>query len=195
MKLPTTIRIKKPWRIAIHISLRKALIFACLAAILLIALNQTYDLTKYTFLAYAHIPPQTQTKDRSLPTFIHIPSLEISLPIDEVSSNSLFWKTNANTASHLSSSAVPGESNNTVLYAQNTTEAFGRLTSLQKGDTILVTTNNGDIHEYQVEKLTIVSPTEVDYISNTDEETLTLYTSYGFGSLKRFVVKSLPASL
>ncbi len=107
MKLPTSIRFKKPWRISPRLTLRKALIFTCLTAILLIALNQTYDLTKYTFLAYAHTPQLIQTKNRSVPTFIHIPSLEISLPIDETSSSSFFWKTNIDTASHLSSSAVP----------------------------------------------------------------------------------------
>lgn len=194
MQFPTTIRFKKPWRIYPHITLRTGLITTILIAILLITLNKTYELTQYTFLAYAHIPQSTQMKDRSLPTFVHIPSLEVSLPIDEVSNTTLFWKTNSDSASHLAASALPGESDNIVLYGRNTPESFERLTSLRKGDTIIINSKNGDSHEYIVTQLTIALPTEVDQISSTDEETLTLYTSYGFGGLKRFVVKSLPIS-
>lgn len=192
MHLPTTIRIKKPWRRGLRLSPYVIFILFCLTVIAVLTLNKTYELTKYTFLAYADTQERSLNKDRALPTFIYIPSLEITLPIDEVSNTSLFWKTTSDTASHISSSAVPGERNNIVLYAQNSTDTFGRLTSLRKGDAILVTTIDGNTHEYQVVKLIIASPTEVNEISSTNDETLTLYTSYGFGNIKRFVVKSLP---
>jgi len=193
MHIPPTIRFKKPWKIHLLIHLRFIAITCTILFISLFGVHKLYDLTQYSFLAYAHKPIISHNKDRSLPTFIHIPSVEIGLPIDEVSNTTLFWKTNTDTASHLATSAVPGETDNIVLYGRNTTESFGRLTSVREGDSIIVNLKNGDTHEYVVTQLMISSPTEVDQISSKDEETLTLYTSYGFGNLKRFVVKSLPA--
>jgi len=195
MKVPATIRIKKPWKIRLGINLPKFSLIACLLLVLFIVSIKIHDLTQYAFLTYAHASTRLEAKNHSLPSFIYIPSLEISLPIDEVSNTSLFWKSSPNYASHLASSASPGESANTVLYAQNTTDSFGRLSSLSQGDTIIITTRDGATHEYMVNQLIIASPTEVTFINKTDTETLTLYTSYGFASTKRFIIQATPITI
>ncbi len=160
----------------------------------LFALAKTYESTTYAFFSYETTLSRLKNKNVSLPTFVNIPSVEIELPIDETAINHGIWGLSNDGASHLASSPVPGEKGNTVLYAKNTPQEFGRLTSLQKGDTIIVVTQDGTPHEYEVTDRKIVSPTDATLIDNTRDETLTLYTPYGFADLKRFVVTAKPTS-
>ncbi|CAN5136077.1 hypothetical protein BH09PAT1_BH09PAT1_4800 [soil metagenome] len=161
---------------------------------LLLALTKTYESTTYAFFSYTGSLSRYKTEDYSIPTFIYIPSLEISLPIDETSINYGFWGVSSDGVSHLTSTSVPGLDGNTVIYGKNNADKFGRVTNLRKGDDILITTKDGTIHYYTVSDLAIVSPTESALIDDTDGETLTLFTSYGFGDLKRFVVRATPIS-
>ncbi len=166
---------------------------------LCVAARLLYESTTYSFLAYANTSARTssraakKTQDQPVATFIYIPSLEVGLPIEEASVAQGLWGYTPHTASHLSSSAQPGEKSNVVLYASNTLSEFGLLTSLQKGDEILVDMKNGDTLTYYVSDLEVVLPTETQVIGPTDKETLTLYTPYGFAGLHRFVVKAMPA--
>jgi len=164
----------------------------CTFLILLILLSKTYKSTTYAFFSYDKSTARSLSSTYSTPTFINIPSLEIALAIDEATISHGFWSINTESASHLSSSPVPGEKGNTVIYAKNTPATFGRLTSLKKGDVIIIDTKDGLMHEYEVTELKVVSPTDSDLINNTEKEVLTLYTSYGFGDLKRFVVRAIP---
>lgn len=168
------------------------IISALLLITALVVFQTIYDSFKYTFLSTISSPARAENKDRSLPTFIHIPSVEIALPVEETTINFGIWEVKQNSASHLASSAIPNEQGNIIFYAKKTDDQFSRLTSLQKGDSILVSTYDGDLHEYIVADLLIVSPYEVSPVRNSEKEVLTLYTSYGFGDLKRFVVKARP---
>lgn len=178
-----------------HLSRRQKVIMTITFVVMLSLLSKTYESTTYAFFSYDRSTIRSQSSTYSVPTFINIPLLEIALPIDESTMSHGFWRANDESASHLSTSPVPGERGNTVIYAKNTSAGFGRLSSLKKGDVIIIDTKDGLIHEYEVTELKVVSPTDSDLINNTTEEALTLYTSYGFGDLKRFVVRALPISL
>lgn len=171
---------------------QKIIIASLILLVALVMFHNIYDSFKYTFLSYVSSPARAESKDRSLPTFIYIPSVQIALPIDETSIHYGMWEVKEEAASHLASSAVPGESNNIIIYAQNTEDQFERLTSLKQGDEVVVSTLDGKMHTYHVTSLTVVSPLEVSSLSSTDKEILTLYTSHGFGDLKRFVVTASP---
>ncbi len=175
-----------------NLSRRQKGTMTCAFLVLLILLSKTYQSTTYAFFSYDKTTARSLSSTYSTPTFINIPSLEIALAIDEATISHGFWGINTDSASHLSSSPVPGEKGNTVIYAKNTPANFGRLTSLKKGDVIVIDTKDGIMHEYEVITLNVVSPTDSDLINNTEKEILTLYTSYGFGDLKRFVVRATP---
>ena len=151
-----------------------------------------YESVKYTFLSYAGSPARAESTNRSLPSFIHLPSVEIGLPIEETTIKHGVWEVKQDAASHLSTSAVPLENGTIIIYGRKTADQFSRLTSLRKGDTVLITTLNGNLHSYLVTDLLIVSPQEVGPLSNTTSETLILSTSFGFGDLKRFIVQAEP---
>lgn len=176
-----------------HLSRRQKLVMTCGFFILLTLLSKTYESTTYAFFSYDKTTARSLSSTYSTPTFINIPTLEIALPIDEAAISHGFWGVNSESASHLSTSPVPGEKGNTVIFAKNTPETFGRLTSLKKGERIIIVTKDGSTHEYEVAESKVVSPTDSDLINNTDKETLTLYTSFGFGDLKRFVVRATPS--
>lgn len=180
------------WHQLMSLSRRQKLLTGLIFLVLLILSTKTYDTTTYAFFTSAHALPRSQTEDYSIPTFINIPSVEITLPIEEASINHGIWGLSIDGASHLSSSRLPGEKGNIVIYAKNSDEKFGRLTSLQKGDEILIITQDGTTHPYEVTELLIVTPTESGIIDDTKDETLTLYTSFGFGDLKRLVVRAEP---
>ena len=171
----------------IRLSLLQKIGLGVIFLIALLAITKTYDSTTYAFFSYASTVRHSLAKDHFVPTFINIPSLTIALPIDETSINYGFWGMSQDGVSHLTTTSLPGEKGNIVIYGKNEKDKFGRLTSLQKGDEISVITQDGTTHIYTVTDLAIVSPTETSLIDDTATETLTLFTSYGFGDLKRFV--------
>jgi LPXTG-site transpeptidase (sortase) family protein len=177
-----------------HLSRRKKAVIICAFLVILILLSKIYLSTTYAFFSYDKTTTRSLSSTYSTPTFINIPTTKIALPIDETAVSHGFWDVNDESASYLSTSSVPGEKGNTVIYAKNTPDGFSKLTSLQKGDIIIVDTKDGLMHEYEVTITEIVSPTNSDLINTTDKEVLTLYTSYGFGDLKRFVVRALPVT-
>ena len=169
----------------------KIIVLGVLLAFLLFE-RKTYKSTTHAFLSYNTANARTQVSTYSLPTFINIPTLEIGLPIDETTGSGGLWSANDDSASHLATSPVPGEQGNTVIYAKNTIDAFGKLKDLKNGDIIILNTKDGMMHEYKVTEIKIVSPTDPSLINNTETEMLTLYTPYGFGDFKRFVGRALP---
>jgi len=171
---------------------RKAIAIFSIFLISLFIITKTYESTTYAFLTYSANTSRPEATDHAVPTFINIPSLGIELPIDETSISNGFWGITESGASHLTSSPVPGELGNTVIYAKNSPSQFGRLNSLEHGDTITIITKDGIAHEYEVTETKVVSPADSELINNTGIEVVTLYTSYGFGNLKRFVVRAEP---
>lgn len=159
---------------------------------MLFSLKSIYNSFAYSFISYVASPARAENTAISLPTFINIPIIETAMPIDETSINFGVWEVKENEASHLASSAVPGENGNIIMYAPNTEDGFKRLSSLTDGDKIFITTLNGNLHTYIVDTLDIVSPLELNAIRDTEKEKLTLYTTYGFAGLKRFVVRAIP---
>lgn len=155
-----------------------------------ILIGKLYESTTYSFAAFATTAPRHEVENHSLPTFIYIPSLELGLPVKEASITNGVWPTYTDSVSHVASSSSPGENDNVVIYGRNTAEQFGLLTSLTKGDEIIVSLKNGDSYSYTVTDLKIVLPSETGLIRATQKDTLTLYTPYGLASLKRFVVRA-----
>ncbi len=84
---------------------------------------------------------------------------------------------------HLARTALPGETGNVVLAGHRDT-FFSQLKRVQSGDTIMLSTRDGDF-TYVVEWTAIVPPTDVQVIEPTGGRTLTLITCFPFSYLGR----------
>lgn len=124
------------------------------------------------------------------PTAIRIAKLDKSLPVIAALVRDNEWDLFDDKVSWLSTSAVPGEGENVILYAHNTPEMLGDLNKLEKGDIIEVQQN--DIWtKYVVRESRKVTPKDVEAILS-DNNQLTLYTCEGSFNQKRRVVYAEP---
>ena len=90
--------------------------------------------------------------------------------------------------SYLSSSPIPGEWGNSILYGHNWPNLFGPLKKIQKGDPVEVELSSGQTRTFEVVMTDTVTPNQTHILSKTDDVRLTLYTCTGFLDRNRFVV-------
>jgi len=141
------------------------------------------------------IPTQeasVQVGDR--PTHISIPSIKIDLDVIPAVIKNGVWDISYSNATFLNSSKAPGENGNIVIYGHNKKLIFGNLPYLSIGQKIIVKTESGKTHEYQVYKKDFVAPSRIDLVSPTDHEELTLFTCWGLFDSQRAVIKALKIS-
>lgn len=137
--------------------------------------------------------PETGNQQLSPPTKIEIPKLNIALPITISSiSEKGVWEISETGASFLNLSAIPGSGSNTVIYGHNKKHLFGPLVQIKIGDEIIISTENSQTKNYQVQEILTVTPDEISVILPAGEETLTVYTCTGLLDSKRFVVRARP---
>lgn len=128
------------------------------------------------------------------PTSIDIPAISVDLPVTEAAIKNGEWQVSNTGASHLQTSANPGEGGNVVIYGHNLLRIFGKLASLKLGDKIYITNQNGEKTTYIAEEKKIVFPDEVESVLPTDHEQLTIYTCTGFADSQRLVFIAKPLS-
>ncbi len=151
-----------------------------------ISLRQILELPLQADTAKTSPSPTTKVP----PTAIRIAKLDKSLPVIAALVQDNEWDLFDDKVSWLSTSAVPGEGENVILYAHNTPEMFGELYKLEKGDTIEVQQN--DIWtKYVVRESRKVTPKDVEAVLS-EENQLTLYTCEGSFNQKRRVVYAEP---
>ncbi|MFB6467745.1 class D sortase [Cytobacillus sp. Hz8] len=115
-----------------------------------------------------------------------IPKLKETYPILEGTSSDILKKA----VGHYTRSALPGESNNSVLSAHRDT-FFRGLEKLKKEDVILVNSNGGTFR-YKIKKIRIVDAQDQTVITPKPKAILTLTTCYPFyfigNAPKRYIV-------
>jgi len=118
---------------------------------------------------------------------IIIHDIHIDLPIKEEAIRNNAWGIADDGASHLNTSARPGESGPIILYGHNTSDRFGPIRWLTSGQNIIIKTSKGKAFSYIITKTEDVYSSEIN-LFNVNKETLILYTCDGFADLQRFVV-------
>ena len=100
-------------------------------------------------------------------------------------------KTLSRAVGHVPYTALPGEKGNVGVAAHRDTY-FRGLRNVRHGDVIHVTTEQG-VYMYEVDKLKIVWPKNVEVLDPTPEKRITLVTCYPFNYVgsapKRFIVQ------
>lgn len=146
------------------------------------------QMAKYSF---AYTPPAVVSK-KGLPTFIAIKDNNIFLPIKETIIQNGVWEIADDGASHLATSARPGEHGTIIIYAHNLLAEFGSLPYVSLGEPIIISTADGKTYTYRAIKTEVVNPTDVEVLKSQKGETLILYTCYGFADLQRFIIIAKP---
>lgn len=132
-----------------------------------------------------------QTRRKEPPVQIIIPSLGIDIPVKESKIIKGYWELAEDSASFGLGSAYPGEKGNTVIFAHARKGLFYDLKEIKEKDTIYILTNNKWMN-YSVSQIKVVTPDQTEIISQTEKETLTLYTCSGFSDQKRLIVVAYP---
>lgn len=137
--------------------------------------------------AFALQPTPTESPQQAVR--IQIPALELDAPI--VMGDG--WEELKQGVGQHIGSGLPGQAGNLVLSAHNDIygELFRRLDKLQKGDEILILTQDRTF-TYVVTGTKIVAPTEVDVLTPTAEATVTLISCYPYlVDTRRIVVQGV----
>lgn len=157
------------------------------------SLYNSYHRTILSFAtAPAHTAEDTDAHRPPLAQSIDIPDVKIHLQIEEADIKNGIWYISEKQATHLTTSARPGEPGNMVIYGHNKQVIFGSLPYVRIGASIVVAAGDGTIHRYRVISKQTVNPNRVDLVSPTDHELLTLYTCTGFLDSQRTVLQATP---
>lgn len=122
------------------------------------------------------------------PRVLIIRNLGIELDIYPASIKNAKWEATSKGVSYLSSTPVPGEMGNSVIYGHNWKSILGNLVKARPGQTIEILYSDGSRKEFEVKFTQVVTPDQTQILDQTGDNRITLYTCTGFLDSKRFVV-------
>lgn len=123
-----------------------------------------------------------------------IPSADIELPAYSATINGTTWQTTKRGVSYLSTSPLPGEKGNSVLYGHNWPNLLGNLHSVKPGDAVFVMRGNA-MTRFIIRYIAVVKSSEYSVYAASNDTRLTLYTCTGFLDRERLVVTAFPELL
>ncbi len=132
-------------------------------------------------------PSSTNVEPRGL----IIRDLDIESDIYPASIKNGKWQATSKGVSYLSSTPVPGETGNSVIYGHNWKSILGNLVKARPGQTIEVLYSDGSRKEFEVKFTQVVTPDQIQILDQTKDMRITLYTCTGFLDSKRFVVTAI----
>src|SRR3989344_5207911 len=137
--------------------------------------------------SYASVD-QVQQENKNKPSKIYIPTLNKTLEITEGIVQNDRWTISESGVSYLTSSALPGQPGNSIIYGHNKKDILGDLEKVQINDAIHIIMENGNLFSYKVSETKEVKPSQVDILTQTSDERIAIYTCSGFLDQARFVV-------
>ncbi len=152
------------------------------------------------FLIHERTAPIPTEQNNSLAPFhdsvfqLKIPSSHIALPVYSASITGTSWQTTKRGVSYLSTSPLPGEQGNSVLYGHNWPNLLKPLHTVKPGDSIFIT-RSGRTTRFIVRYVTVVEANEHSIYAASTKTKLTIYTCTGFLDTKRLVVTAFPELL
>src|SRR5689334_10320026 len=107
--------------------------------LILIVLSIAIKINELRGLAFAgNVPASIVSEKRSNPDEINIKDSGIDLNVKETYILNNSWGISSDGASHLNTSANPGENGNIIVYAHNTSDRFGSLKDVKTGSIITI---------------------------------------------------------
>lgn len=126
-----------------------------------------------------------------MPTQITI-ATHIDLPIISGDFINQTWTDSKKEAIFYLGSTMPYHQGNTIIYAHNTHNLFGKLKQVKLGDSVSLRLLNEQTRQYQIVEIIEVDPSNTKPLQPSPEERLTLYTCSGWMDSKRLVVIAKP---
>lgn len=133
----------------------------------------------------------TSKEVKNSPVRIIIPKLDIDLPVVTAPVVGGYWQLSEDSASFGQGSAYPDESGNMVIFAHAREGLFLPLREIKNDQKVYVLSSD-KWHRYKVTETKLVNPDQVEVISPTPDERLTLFTCSGFLDSKRLIVTAIP---
>lgn len=144
--------------------------------------------TRLAFAIENTSPIKTSSK---VPTEIVMTDLGIQLSIIPSVVEKNKWGVTDKGVSYLTSSPVPGEKGNSVLYGHNYPNLLGKLPKIKPGQGIKIKYADNSEKTFIVEYTAVVTPNQTQILKETLDTRITIYTCTGFLDSKRFVVSAL----
>jgi len=135
---------------------------------------------------------ESTTNQKPFPVNIEIYSQNLYLPVNSVSVTNGNWEDTKNFVGYVLESPIPGTEGNSIFYAHNRPNLFGRLRYLKKADKVRVIFSNGIAKDFLVTRVFEVTKDQTHILTQTDTPTITLYTCSGFLDSKRLIVTAEP---
>ena len=128
-----------------------------------------------------------EVKAENPPTRIVIQELKIDLPVEKALIVEGYWEVFDDMAGWGEGTSSPGQAGNQVIFAHARRGLFLPLRNIKQGAKIEV--YSGDTkYLYEAKEIKEVTPSQIEVIAPTQDETLTLYTCSGFSDSKRLIV-------
>ncbi len=161
-------------------------------SLLTVGAYQIYLSESPTTLSFANYSiDKNITTTGETPTRIAISDLGIDLPIYQATIVNNVWPTTTKGASYLSSSPLPGNKGNSVIYAHNWVSLFGHLRNAKVGQDVVVTYPDKTKKTFVIAYISIVPSDQASILAPSNDKRLTLYTCTGFFDSQRFVVVAI----
>lgn len=145
-------------------------------------------------LTFSSLPAAVSGTSEVSPVKIEFPHLGITLPVIVQAPENGRIPTTPSGVTFLSTTAVPGETGNSILYGHNWANILKSLPRTKVGDEIAVTMSDGGVRRFTVERIETVAPDNAEVLAPSDSPLVTIYTCTGFLDSKRFVVIAAPQS-
>lgn len=123
-----------------------------------------------------------------------IPAARIDLPAYGAVIEGTTWQTTKRGISYLSTSPLPGDAGNSVLYGHNWPNLLGNLHTVKPGDSVFITAKN-KTRRFIVRFVAVVGANEHSVYAPSNDTRITLYTCTGFLDRQRLVVTAFPDHL
>ncbi len=130
---------------------------------------------------------ESTVDSKNVPVRITIDALSIDAPISPVVVENNNWPVTGNAASYLTTSPVPGDEGNSIIYAHNWKNLFANLVEAQTGEEVVITFADGSRNTFVISSTSIVTPDTSSILAKSDDTRITLYTCTGFLDTNRFV--------
>lgn len=121
------------------------------------------------------------------PIRIIISDLGIDLPIYPAKVVNNQWETTTQGVSYLTSSPIPGEIGNSVIYGHDWVSLFGPLLNARTGERVEIEFSDKTRKTFVIAKTSVVPYNQTDILASTDDRRITLYTCTGFLDSQRMV--------
>ena len=161
-------------------------------SLLTVGLYQIYLSEAPSQLSFTNYIAQKSYAQTGLaPSRVTISALGINLPVYQATIVNNIWPTSSTGAEYLTSSPLPGNKGNSIIYAHDWVSLFGPLRSAKVGEKVIVAYPDKSKKTFVIAYTSIVPENQSLILAPSTDKRITLYTCTGFLDTERFVAVAI----